>query len=113
MTTTEREIDKVCSRIQTPDDLGHLMGNTENKELKEQIEINSKLYKSLEKSNEIKVKHLQTEIKCMELRHDYTMEWHSYYMGDVGGTYHHWREFIEEKAHKQGTWDEIMLFFDD
>ena len=28
LTTTEREIDKVCSRIQTPDDLGHLMGNT-------------------------------------------------------------------------------------
>tara|TARA_R110000796_G_scaffold57828_1_gene133434 strand:+ start:415 stop:1059 length:645 start_codon:yes stop_codon:yes gene_type:complete len=28
LTSTEREIDKVCSRIQTPDDLGHLMGNT-------------------------------------------------------------------------------------
>ena len=85
--------------------------NTENKELKEQIEINSKLYKSLEKSNEIKVKHLEIEIKCMELRHDYTMEWTDYYMGC--DTVHHWREFIEEKAHKQGTWDEIMLFFDD
>ena len=111
LTSTEREIDKVCSRIQTPDDLGHLMGNTEIKELKEQIEINSKLYKSLEKSNEMKVKTLQTEIKCMELRHDYTMEWTDYYMGC--DTVHHWREFIEEKAHKQGTWDEIMVFFDD
>jgi len=27
LTSMEREIDKVCSRIQTPDDLGHLMGN--------------------------------------------------------------------------------------
>ena len=108
LTSTEREIDKVCSRIQTPDDLGHLMGNTENKELKEQIEINSKLYKSLEKSNEIKVKHLQTEIKCMELRHDYTME----YIQDWDSI-HDWREELEEKAHKRGTWDEIMVFFDD
>ena len=28
LTSMEMEIDKVCSRIQTPDDLGHLMGNT-------------------------------------------------------------------------------------
>lgn len=82
--------------------------NTENKELKEQIEINSKLYKSLEKSNEIKVKHLEIEIKCMELRHDYTME----YIQDWDSI-HDWREELEEKAHKRGTWDEIMVFFDD
>ena len=82
--------------------------NTENKELKEQIEINSKLYKSLEKSNEMKVKTLQTEIKCMELRHDYTME----YIQDWDSI-HDWREELEEKAHKRGTWDEIMVFFDD
>ena len=108
LTSMEMEIDKVCSRIQTPDDLGHLMGNTENKELKEQIEINSKLYKSLEKSNEMKVKTLQTEIKCMELRHDYTMEYIQEW-----DSIHDWREELEEKAHKRGTWDEIMLFFDD
>ena len=82
--------------------------NTENKELKEQIEINSKLYKSLEKSNEMKVKTLQTEIKCMELRHDYTMEYIQEW-----DSIHDWREELEEKAHKRGTWDEIMLFFDD
>tara|TARA_R110002111_G_scaffold200708_2_gene265973 strand:- start:130 stop:579 length:450 start_codon:yes stop_codon:yes gene_type:complete len=82
--------------------------NTENKELKEQIEINSKLYKSLEKSNEIKVKHLEIEIKCMELRHDYTME----YIQDWDSI-HDWREELEEKAHKRGTWDQIMVFFDD
>ena len=110
LTSMEMEIDKVCSRIQTPDDLGHLMGNTENKELKEQIEINSKLYKSLEKSNEMKVKTLQTEIKCMELRHDYTMEYIEERGCDAG---HEWREDLEAKAHKRGTWDEIMLFFDD
>ena len=86
------------------------MGNTENKELKEQIEINSKLYKSLEKSNEMKVKTLQTEIKCMELRHDYTMEYIEERCCDAG---HEWREDLEAKAHKRGTWDEIMLFFDD
>ena len=80
----------------------------ENKELKEQIEINSKLYKSLEKSNEMKVKTLQTEIKCMELRHDYTMEYIQEW-----DSIHDWREELEEKAHKRGTWDEIMLFFDD
>ena len=108
LTSMEMEIDKVCSRIQTPDDLGHLMGNTENKELKEQIEINSKLYKSLEKSNEMKVKTLQTEIKCMELRHDYTMEYIQEW-----DSIHDWREELEEKAHKRGTWDEIMVFFDD
>ena len=28
LTSMEMEIDKVCSRIQTPDNLGHLMGNT-------------------------------------------------------------------------------------
>ena len=82
--------------------------NTENKELKEQIEINSKLYKSLEKSNEMKVKTLQTEIKCMELRHDYTMEYIQEW-----DSIHDWREELEEKAHKRGTWDEIMVFFDD
>ena len=82
--------------------------NTENKELKEQIEINSKLYKSLEKSNEMKVKTLQTEIKCMELRHDYTMEYIQEW-----DSIHDWREELEEKAHKRGTWDQIMVFFDD